>query len=88
MSFIFSFELHFPSTAMIKPFVFNFSDSVDSHLIVLCKLDIFVLQQQQNLGQEFGISKMHLSPPARLTLMNPKMSAIPQFLCLTPVSAT
>ena len=23
----------------------------------------FVLQQQQNLGQRFGTSKMHLSPP-------------------------
>ena len=23
----------------------------------------FILQQQQNLGQRFGTSKMHLSPP-------------------------
>ena len=27
-----------------------------------CELNIFVLQQQRNLGQRFGTSKMHLSP--------------------------
>ena len=27
-----------------------------------CKLNIFVLQQQQYLGRRFGTSKMHLSP--------------------------
>ena len=27
------------------------------------KLNIFVIKQQQNLGQRFGTSKMHLSPP-------------------------
>ena len=26
-------------------------------------LNIYVLQQQQDLGQRFGTSKMHLSPP-------------------------
>ena len=29
--------------------------------ITPCELNIFVLQQQQNLGQRFGTSKMHLS---------------------------
>ena len=36
------------------------------HCIVrrpLCELTIFELQQQQNQGQRFGASKMHLSLP-------------------------
>ena len=28
-----------------------------------CELNMFVLQQQQNLRRRFGTSKMHLSPP-------------------------
>ena len=28
-----------------------------------CELNIFVLQQQQNIGQIFGTDEMHLSPP-------------------------
>ena len=28
-----------------------------------CELNIFVLQQQQNLGRRFDTSKMHISPP-------------------------
>ena len=31
--------------------------------VTLTVLTFLVLQQQQNLGQRFGTSKMHLSPP-------------------------
>ena len=35
----------------------------DSMMILHASWTFFVLLQQQNLGQRFGTSKMHLSPP-------------------------
>ena len=37
-----------------------------------CGLSIFVLQQQQNLGQIFGASKIHLSPLVALATFRSK----------------
>ena len=36
----------------------GFSDGM-----ITCELSIFALQQEQNLGQRFGTSKVHLSSP-------------------------
>ena len=35
-------------------------------------LQFFVLQQQQNLGRRFGMSKMHLRPPVALVSVRSK----------------
>ena len=46
-----------------------------------CELNIFLLQQQQNLGRRFGTSKMHLSPPVALAAVHSK--AVVLLLLLT-----
>ena len=40
-----------------------YMEQSDIRIRLPCKLDILVLQQQQNLGRTFGTSKMHLRPP-------------------------
>ena len=41
-----------------------------------CELKFFVLKQQQNLGQRFGTSKMHLTPLVALAAVSSKAVAL------------
>ena len=38
-----------------------------------CELNIFVLQQQQNLGRRFGTGKMHFGLPVALAAVSSRV---------------
>ena len=47
-----------------------------------CELNIFVLQQRENLGRKFGTNKMHLSPEVALATVRSKaMVLLLSILC-------
>ena len=45
-------------------------------MMIHCELNIFVLQQQQNLGQRFGSSKIYLSLPVSLDAVRSKAEVL------------